>query len=178
VLLLLALACASDEPAYAVQHLSVVPTASGLTGTQTWEFFDAGWAEDRGAGHFLCARSQTVSAELTAAPEGCTGCLAAYLLTVAELETTCDGDISTSRSYSDVLVHLGVGEVPEQLLEADPWPGRSFGWYLSYDAGVTVEPYGWAYDEALDHDGELGPAGWVVGEVYTLWPAFAWDLRG
>jgi hypothetical protein len=178
VLLLLALACASDDPAYAVHVLSVVPTATGLTGTQSWEFFDGGWSEDRDDSHFLCTRAQTVEGALIAPPAGCTSCLAAYALVVTELETDCTGDVGTSRSYSDALVHIGVGEVPAQLEEADPWPGRSFGWYLSYDQGATVEAYGWAYDEALDYEGALGPAGWVPGEVYTLWPAFAWDLRG
>ncbi len=177
MLLILAIACASEEAVYAVQHLSVIPSASGLTGTQTWEFFGAGWAEDRSAEHHRCARAQTVTGTLTVPLTGCEGCVASYTIEVAELETDCEGELATSRSYSQVLLNFGVGDVPDDLADIDPYPGRAIGGYLSYDAGTTVEPYGWAYDEALDWSGELGAGGWVPDQTYTLWPAYAWDLR-
>jgi hypothetical protein len=150
---LLAVGCASDEVSWAVHHASVLPSETALAGTQIWEFFTPDWASSGDADAFVCARGQIVTGTVTAALPGCDGCVASYELDVAELETDCASP-----------------------LDADPYPGRSLGWYVSID-GVEMEPYGFAYDEALDWAGELGAPGWTSGQTYTLWPAYAWDLR-
>lgn len=167
--------CASDEPVWAVHHASVVPGESGLDGTQTWEFFDAAWARSGDEDAFVCARGQLVTGALIAALPGCDGCLAAYTLEVAELESDCAAPYDADPAYTTPRA-IGIGDVPDALADADPYPGRSLGWYLSVD-GQQMEPYGFAYDEALDWAGELGAPGWTSGQAYTLWPAYAWDLR-
>jgi hypothetical protein len=173
--LLALLACASDDVAWAVHHASVVPSATGLTGTQTWEFFDARWADTRGADTFVCARAQELAGDVVAAPEGCDGCTVAYALTAAELGGDCEGALAEDRGYL-ASVTIGIGDVPAVLADLDPYPGRSLGWYASFDGG-PAEPYGYAYVETLEWQGDLGSPGWVAGQAYTLWPAYAWDLR-
>lgn len=172
---LLAAACASDEPTWAVHHASLIPTETGLSGTQTWEFFGAEWARTGDPDEMACARAQTVTGDVVAALPGCEGCLAAYTLEVAELESDCAEPYATDAAYTTPRA-IGIGDVPAGLAELDPYPGRSLGWYVSVD-GVELTFYGYAYDEALDWAGELGAPGWATGQAYTLWPAYAWDLR-
>ncbi|MES2642053.1 MAG: hypothetical protein V4850_21395 [Myxococcota bacterium] len=173
--LILVAGCASDEPAWAVHHASAIPTETGLGGTQTWEFFDARWAGSGNEDFFLCARAQLLTGAVTAALPGCEGCTVAYTLDVAELESDCGAPFATDTAYVTPRA-IGIGDVADALTDLDPYPGRSLGWYLSVD-GVTMEPYGFAYDEALDWAGDLGAPGWSSGQTYTLWPAYAWDLR-
>lgn len=169
-------ACASDVPTWAVHHASVIPSETGLAGTQSWEFFDAGWEDGRGKDSYLCVRAQEVSGEVTAALSGCPGCVVAYALAATELETDCDEPIATDPAYAEAVLTMGIGEVPGDLASLDPHPSRSLGWYLSFD-GETFTPYGFAYEEGLDWEGEIGQPGWAVGQTYTLWPAYAWDIR-
>ena len=174
--LLLLLACASDAPTWAVHHASVVPAETGLDGTQVWEFFDAAWAKKRDPKHYLCARAQSLVGEVTTPLEGCDGCVAAYAVATEELDSDCADDLATDAAYASAVVTFGIGDVPADLQDLDPWPGRSLGWFVSVD-GRAMEAYGFAYDEALDWEGELGGPGWANGTTYTLWPAYAWDLR-
>lgn len=175
-MLLLLLACASDDVTWAVHHASVIPTATGLGGTQTWEFFTEAWAKDHAAETFRCARAQLLAAEATGALTGCDGCLVTYAVTASELDTTCGEPQASDVAYANPITTFAIGDVPDELASDDPYPGRSLGWYVSLD-GETLTPYGWAYEEALDWEGRVGGAGWVNGQTYTLWPAFAWDLR-
>lgn len=173
--LILAAGCASDVPSWAVHHASLTPTETGLGGTQTWEFFSPAWARSGDEDAFLCARAQLVTGSVTAALPGCEGCTVAYTLDVAELESDCAAPLDADTAYATPRA-IGIGDVPQDLSDLDPYPGRSLGWYLSVD-GVAMEPYGFAYDEALDWAGDLGSPGWSSGQTYTLWPAYAWDLR-
>ncbi len=174
--LLAASGCASDEPVWAVHHASFIPTETGLGGTQTWEFFTEEWARSGDPDAFSCARAQLVTGAVVAAPQGCDGCVASYELTVSELESDCADPLGTDPAYATPRA-VGIGEVPADAEDLDPYPGRSLGWYVSVD-GQELEFYGFAYDEALDWSGEIGAPGWTSGQAYTLWPAYAWDLRG
>lgn len=174
--LLLLVACASDDIAWAVHHASVIPTATGLDGTQTWEFFTTGWEKEHDPEAFSCARAQLVVGAVAPPLDGCADCLVAYEVIAEELDTTCAGPQATDASYGGSITMMAIGAVAPELEAADPYPGRSMGWYVSLD-GATMTPYGFAYDEALDWGGQLGAAGWANDQTYTLWPAFAWDLR-
>lgn len=165
--------CASDTVAWAVNHASVVPETSGVSGTQTWEFFTEGWTPDSGDEHYACARAQTLSGSVASSPP-CDECLYLYKLSYEEFGTDCSGDEAEDPSYR-ALVYFGIGDVPEELSADDPHPGKSFGWFVSVD-GETMEPFGWAWDEAYDYGGDPGPPGWVEGRAYTLWPSVAWEL--
>ncbi|MDP2312469.1 MAG: hypothetical protein Q8P41_06150 [Pseudomonadota bacterium] len=175
LLILLAVGCASDAPAWAVHHASIIPTETGLGGTQTWEFFTPAWARSGSEDAFLCGRGQLVTGTVVSALPGCDGCQAAYTLEISELESDCAAPLDTDTAYATPRA-MGIGDVPEALADLDPYPGRSLGWYLSVD-GVEMEPYGFVYQEALDWAGDLGAPGWITGQTYTLWPAYAWDLR-
>lgn len=174
-MLLLLFACASDEVVWAVNHASVVPTESGITGTQTWEFFTKKWGKNHSETAFICARAQELTGTLSTSTKGCEGCLAAYSLTIQEIESDCEADLATDPAYATMLA-FGVGDVPADYAEDDPHPGQSMGWYVSFD-GSLLEPMGFVWDEAFDYAGEPGAPGWQNDQVYTFWPAAAWDLR-
>ncbi|MFZ5482065.1 MAG: hypothetical protein ACOZNI_35215 [Myxococcota bacterium] len=175
-MLLTILACASDDVAWGVHHASVVPSETGLSGTQTWEFFDGQWADSRDEKDFVCARAQTLLGEPVAAPQGCTGCTVAYAVVADELGGDCEGALADDESYLTAVATIGFGDVSDALADLDPYPGRSLGWYASFD-GEKADAYGFAYVEGLDWQGDRGSPGWVPGQTYTLWPAYAWDLR-
>jgi hypothetical protein len=168
-------ACASDTPAWAVHHAALEPSATGLSGTQTWEFFSADWASSGSADAFTCTRAQLVTGEVSAPLPGCDGCTAAYDLTIAELDTDCPSPFDEDTAYGTPKA-IGLGDIPMDYTDLDPYPGRSVGWYVSVDA-VNAEFYGFAYEESLAWAGDVGAPGWASGQRYTLWPAFAWDLR-
>lgn len=168
--LLLLLACAADEAAWVVQHGSVIPTESGLEGTQTWEFFGPGWTPESGDDGYLCARAQTVRGTLTGQPQ-CEDCRAAWALSVEELDTDCTGEEATSLEFAGPELYA-FGDVPASLEADQPWPGEGFGWKVGFGDGELLD-VGYAYPEALDAGGS-GSAGLATGEVYTLWPAVAW----
>lgn len=174
--LFLLLACADDGPAWAVNQMSMVPSATGGEGTQTWAFYTARWGDAKDDRAYVCARAQTFTATVTSLPAGCPTCRFAYTVTLEELGTDCSSMVSVDPSF-ELPVAIAVGDVPDELAELDPHEGRSFGWYVSFD-GVTYEPFGFAWDESLDWDGDPGPPGWNSGQPYTLFPAYAWDLAG
>jgi hypothetical protein len=166
--------CASSAPSWAFQSGAVTPSASGLTGVQAWSFFTSAWGRAKSDQAFVCARSQEVSGTTAAPLPGCIGCTAAYTLTVSEIDSDCDADLADDPSYT-LPVAIAIGPVDDALADLDPHPGRSLGWYASFD-GVQLESYGFAWDIALDEGGDAGPPGWNPGQTYTLGPSFAWDL--
>ncbi len=176
MLLTLLLACGSDAPVWALNTMSVVPTSTGLSGTQTWTFYSGRWGKSKGDDAFVCARAQTYTGVVTSPVlyEGCADCLFAYELTYAELGSDCDEDLAADPAYRLPEV-IAVGAVDDSIADLDPQGGESMGWYAQIEAGAVV-PYGFAWDDALDWGGYPGPPGWNEGQVYTLWPAFAWDL--
>lgn len=168
--LLFLLACASEEPAWAVLHASVVPDAGGMVGTQTWEFFSAAWSPDAGDQGYLCARVQTLTGTLSASP-ACPDCRAVWALEVEELDGDCDETLAQSKDFGGPALYA-VGEVATEFAAREPWPGEGFGWAVGFGDGELIEA-GYAYAEALDL-GEVAPPGLAQGEAYTLWPAIAW----
>lgn len=172
-MLFVALACSSNEPAWAVNHASILPDATGFTGTQTWEFFSSEWSPEAGDRGYLCARVQRLTGVLAAAP-ACDGCDKVYAVTIEEIDGDCGRDIAEDKTYTTPAA-MGVGEMPEELREEAPHRGHSMGWYFSTD-GEELPAFGWAWDEALDRGEQAGPPGLVVDRAYTLWPASAWQL--
>ncbi len=168
----LLLACADDTPVWAVEHASVVPTETGLTGTQTWEFFSSDWSPDQGDQGYLCARAQTVEGTLTRAP-GCPACRAAYSLTVTELGGDCASGLLKDPAFAGPDI-FAIGDVASNFSADDPYPSQSFGWSVAYGEGDVVD-VGYAWPEELESDGEAAP-GWTSDRPYTLWPAIAWAL--
>lgn len=165
--------CATNEVAWGVNHASVLPNSTGFSGTQTWEFFSDEWTpahRDRG---FICARVQTLTGVVAAAPT-CASCDHIYTVTVDELDSDCKGDLPDDPSFATPAA-IGIGDVPGELVDDAPHPDRSLGWYFSTD-GKDLKSFGWAWDEALDYDGDPGPPGFVADRPYTLWPASAWQL--
>lgn len=171
---LLLLACASDEPVWAVANASMRPTSNGVEGVQGWSFFTRSWGNG-GEGAFVCTRAQSFTGEVVAAIGDCEGCLAAYELTYTELGSDCDDGIAADPAYQ-LPVTMGIGDALADYADLDPEPDRSFGWYA--DLGAGLEPYGFAWDSALDWGGETGPPGWNQGQVYTLQAVIAWDIKG
>ena len=169
-------ACGGSDPAWAVHHLTVQPSANGLTGTQVWEFFDSSWGRSHDSGAYLCAIAQDVVGAVVAPPEGCADCVVAYEIVATPLDSDCSEALAANPTYSESITVLGIGSVSADLAPLDRYPDTSMGWYTSLDAGATLADYGFAYDAALDYDGTLGAPGWSDGGTYTLWPAFAWDL--
>lgn len=177
-LLVLLLACGSDAPVWAMNTVSAVPDANGVSGTQTWTFFTDRWGKAKEDDAFVCARAQTFTGVVTSAAqfEGCPTCLVAYDLVYEEMGSDCDDALATDPAYT-VPETFAIGDVAEDLAALDPQGGESLGWYAVYE-GVALDAYGFAWDDALDWGGYPGPPGWNEGQAYTLWPAFAWDLAG
>lgn len=170
------LACASDDPAWAVNHMSVVPTADGIEGTQTWEFYTERWGRAKDDDAYVCARAQTFTGEVVATPSDCDGCRFAYTIYLDELGGDCNSIVAVDPAY-ELPYSIAVGDLPDDFVDMDPHSGRSLGWYASFDNETWVA-HGFAWDDALDWGGDPGPPGWNDGQAYTLWPAYAWDLAG
>lgn len=161
-------------PRWAVQHATVDVSTSGLQGYQVWELFGKKWKRKQAEKHHLCGLVQTVDGDLQGALDGCEGCEASYALRIEELESDCDPAWVSGDTYDGVRGYA-FGDVPADQAGLDPYPGRSLGWYLSWD-GETAEFMGFAWSEAIE-TGDGPPAqGWAPGERYVLEPAYAWEL--
>jgi len=174
VLLLSLLACAPNTAVWAVAQGSVVPTSNGVEGVQAWSFYAKDWGRASGDGAFVCTRAQSFTGTVVAADSGCEGCIVAYELTYAEMGTDCPDDLATDPAYA-LPVEMGIGQVSDELVDLDPHPGESAGWYANL-GGPKMEPYGFTWNDALDWGGDEPPPGWNVGQAYTLTSAIAWDL--
>ena len=100
--------------------------------------------------------------------------MAVYALTLSELDGDCTGPEATDPSFAGPAV-IGVGPVPAEYADADPYPGLSLGWYASWD-GETWLSLGWAWQERAEEGDADAEQAWVAGERYVLWPAAAWEL--
>jgi hypothetical protein len=170
---LLILGCASGEITWAVQHASVIPDSTGLTGVQTWEFFTDDWRPEDGDDGYVCARTQEIVGSVTTS-ESCTDCRQVYAITTSEHDGDCEGAEATDPAYEGPDLYA-ITEVPDEFAESDPHPGDSLGWQVGY-GDAALDPLGWAYAETLDTQDYAGAPGWTPGRVYTLWPAVAWEL--
>lgn len=166
------------EPRWAVQHGTVDVGAAGIEGYQVWEFFGRKWRKSQDDKHHICALVQELRGDLVSDLDGCLGCVATYELSVTDLETDCAPEVQPwepgGQAYGDVRF-MAVGEVPATEADADPYPGRSLGWYQSWD-GESVEFMGFAWHESVDSLDDPQVSGWTPGERYVLDPVYAWEL--
>ena len=121
----LLLAC-STEPAWVVQRGSIVPGATGMEGTQTWEFYTTAWSPDAGDQEPLCARTQSVVGTLTTTP-ACPDCRAAYDLTLTELDADCADDLVRDPSFSGPALYA-IGEVSDEIAPTEPVKASGGRW--------------------------------------------------
>jgi len=172
-MLFLLVACnskASGDAAWAVNYATVTPDAFGVSGHHVWVFFQDGWERKRTEDYHLCTLLQTVEGSLIDDLDGCEECVATYEIALTDVEHDCDDELVSSASYRGIEA-FGVGDSA-----GDDAPYASaYQWSLSYD-GEALESHGWAFDEAEDW-GSATTDGWEEDGTYTLWPAYAWDLR-
>ncbi len=181
MLSLLLMACnpkPGGDVAWATNYATVTPSAFGLEGVHVWSFYSEGWDADHDPAYHLCSLLQRLEGEESdLSLEGCSDCESVYELRLDELEHDCEGDLEDridEPAYEGITA-FALGPVPADLSEDDPYPGSSLGWYLSYDDEIAL-PQGWAWAEGLEYEREV-EEGWTTDQSYTLWPAYAWDLR-
>lgn len=179
-MLVLLLACVSPTGngpiAWAVNYATVTPTDQGLSGVHMWVFYGEGWGDDRDPDWHVCSLMQQLEATPSdTALEGCVSCAQTYRVTLTEQEHDCD-PFEVEDPGLTALPWMAIGSMPTELASDDPYPGKALGWYLGFD-GETAVPHGYAYAEDLDHGRALQQPGWAAGQVYSLWPAYAWDMR-
>jgi len=165
----------TDGPtAWALNYATVTPNIQGgMEGVHVWEFFAEGWEKKREEEYYQCAVVQTLGGEPGVVPQGCTGCQFYYSIDLAPQDADCDVGLTNDPAISGVR-GVGIGTVPADFKEDDPYPGQSMGWYISFDDNTALF-HGYVYAEGLER-GEPSDAGWVNGQSYTFWPAYAWSL--
>lgn len=149
------------------------PTADGVHGFQTWEFFSKRWSKNFKDRHYICSIVVELQGEERAPDATCSGCTRAWEIYPTVLETDCDATMASDTSYL-ALRGLALAPVDTELREDDPYPGQSQGGVADYGAGW--EPHGWAYPESLDASGAAESVAWDGEQPFVLWPAYVWDL--
>lgn len=175
-MLFLLLGCAPDpggDVVWAVNYATVTVDAFGIEGQHVWAFYSDGWERSHDEAYHACSMLQTLTGDAIDPIDGCTDCEATYTVETVDLESDCPGTVGAEPAFGGVAA-IGIGSVAGDLADDDPHPGDSLGWYLSFD-GVAAESHGWAYADDLDYGRDVDD-GWVNGQTYTLWPAYAWDL--
>ncbi len=157
-----------------MQHATVDVSSSGIVGYQVWEIFDRGWKKNQDEKHHLCGVVQELDGQLVTGLDGCDDCEASYEVTVSFLETDCDPTLVDPSLYDGVRAYA-FGAVPPGQGALDPFPGRSLGWYLSWDNQVA-EFMGFAFPATAGTPADDGATGWAVDQRYELEPAYAWEL--
>lgn len=163
-----------DTPAWALNYATIYVAEDGIEGTHVWEFFSDRWERKQKEKFYSCAMVQGVVGDVAANLEGCEDCKAVYTISLNEEDGDCADDLAADPALSGIRA-FGIGAVPADLADYDPYPGDSFGWYLSFD-GETALPHGFAFNEVLDQGGTPDYPGWAPEFYYTLWPAYAWAL--
>ncbi len=176
LLILTSLACkGADGPtAWAMNYGEVVPAETSVEGTHVWEFFAEGWEKKQKDKFYQCALVQSLTGVTEAELDGCEACKAVYEVELSNQDEDCEGPVTDDPAFEGI-VAIGIGSVPESLADYDPYPGKSFGWYISFDGETAIE-HGYAYAASLDDGDDPALPGWVPGEAYALWPAYAWSL--
>jgi hypothetical protein len=172
-LLVALLGCKDPVPAWAVQHGTAVVGTEALGGYQVWEFYGEGWGRNKSADQHVCARVQALEG-IPQAFAGCEDCEGSWAVRTEEVETDCAGTEAHEAAYAGVRGYA-FGPVPSEMAGDDPHEGFSYGWYLSWD-GENLEPFGYAWDEALETNEEPATDTIEPGKRLVLWPAFAWEL--
>lgn len=166
----------TDGPtAWALNYATVTPdtSTSAVDGVHVWEFFAEGWEKKQEPEYYQCAVVQSLSGESGVVPQDCTGCQYYYSISLEEQDSDCEVSLSSDPALTG-LRGFGVGQVPSEFSEDDPYPGQSLGWYLSFD-DRSASFHGFVFAEGLER-GEPTMPGWTGDQIYTLWPAYAWSL--
>ena len=176
-MLLLWMACGPASPTgevgWAVDYATVSVDLGSIEGQHVWVFYSDAWGRDRDAGYHECSLLQSVSGEETTDTwEGCEGCIATYEVVVEDLTHDCSDRLVSDPAYTGVL-GFAIGEVPDDLVDDAPYED-ALGWYIAYETGRVI-PQGYAWAEGVEYGREVQD-GWVDDQVYTLWPAYAWEL--
>lgn len=177
--LLLFAACAKNDgvPAWAMDPIWLEPDGDGVYGFQTWELFSQPWGKKLDEAYYVCG----IVVELTGTPAtidaACPGCVAAWDIETALLETDCAADAGADDPAYLSLRRVALGDVPADLQATDPYPHQSHGGYADYGTG-TWETHGWAYPDALDTRGQATDTDWNGEQAFQWWPAYVWDLGG
>jgi len=161
-------------PHWAVEHGTVDVASASIDGYQVWEFFGRKWNRKRSDKQHICSLVQDLSGTLVSDLDGCQGCVATYRVQVSELESDCASGVADEPDYGGVR-YLAVGDVPTEQRDLDPYPGRTLGWYLSWDGQVS-EFMGFAWQEDVGTADDPHVQGWSPGERYILDPVYAWQL--
>lgn len=162
------------SPHWAVQHGSLDVTSEGIEGYQVWELYEKKWRKSQDEKHHVCAVVQQVQGSLVSDLDGCLGCQATYRVTVTPLESDCEPAVADDPGLAG-MTHFAFGEIDQTHQSADPYPGRSVGWYVGWD-GQSTELMGFAWDEELESVDGQPHSGWAAGVRYVLEPAYAWEL--
>jgi hypothetical protein len=175
-MLFVILGCAEPTPtgtaSWAVDYATVSVDRGALEGQHVWVFYGDGWQKNQDEGWHECSILQSVTGQETDPWDGCEGCLAMYEVELEDLQHDCTERLVSDPAYTGIL-GFGIGEVSSELEGDQPYDG-ALGWYIAYETGdLLVQGYAWA--EGLEFGREV-EEGWVDEQVYTLWPAYAWDL--
>ncbi len=162
------------SPAWALNTATVTPAEDGLTGAHTWSFYSSTWETSQSDDELVCEIVQELTGSVVGAMTGCPSCTATYDVSFVEVVSDCSDGLSADPGL-EALLGFAFGPVPDNVADDDPHPDVSAGWYLTLDDTV-MEGHGFAYPSALDRDEEVSFSGWIVGETYTLSPAYAWQL--
>jgi hypothetical protein len=163
-----------EPSSWSVQHASALVDADGMSGYQTWEFFNEDWGDDKAEDDHVCARVQAIVGVETHSLEGCVDCVATWSVRTEEVDTDCAGEEGTKLGYASVAT-FAVGPLPDDLAADAPYGEDTLGWYLGWD-GQSVDAFGYVWNERLDQGEPLLVSGLSPGERYVFWPAYAWDL--
>jgi len=174
--ILLLLSCSEQGPdgaiRWAVNYATVSVDQGTLSGHHVWAFYADGWERDYDEAFHRCSLVQSVIGEETEPWAGCQGCIAMYEVQLQDLEHDCTDRVVSDPAYEGVLA-FGIGDIDRDIAGEEPYE-QSLGWYLAYEADQALD-HGYAWAEGLEFDRPI-QEGWVDGQVYTLWPAYAWDL--
>jgi hypothetical protein len=168
-----AVGCGSNDgvPQYATDTIWIEPVETGVHGFQSWTLFASGWEKRFAEKYHVC--SIVLELDGTAIPTaGCDTCAAAWATTLVSVDSDCaEGTASDARWTG--LNALALGEVPADLVAADPFPGASSGAFARYGTDEWLT-YGWAFP--ADDPSPASRTVWDGTLPFDLVPSSYWKL--
>ena len=117
-----------DAVFWGFQHASLTVSGEHIRGYQIWELYGEKWERKQKEKHHICSVVQTLTGLETAAElEGCLDCQAVYEVELELLESDCELSVS-ERSDLAGMTRFGVGALPAELEDGEPYPGATLGW--------------------------------------------------
>lgn len=175
LLIIFLIGCAEPEgdPIWAMNWATITPAEDNTaSGVQIWQLYQEGWEKRYKEDYYVCSIAQELEATKIDCPEtGIPGCVAFYSLTLEIFESDCAEKYTIDPGFNGPL-KAGIGLLPDDLKKDAPYDQDVLGWFI-FDQEILE--HGYAYAEALDQ-GTQPPPGWVPGERYIWWPAYAWKL--